>query len=336
MRTARLLPALLAAAALWAGYQPTYKDNLTGIDSSKWKENGSLSAASSGVTGNGSLISTVAVPTGGDYDFGMTVHTAQQGACTGSYSLYGRSNASGTTAYVLTASNGSIGLYREMSGAWTLLSWMPYHCEDGTTMRLVVRGNTLTFWSGPNAATYVDATPITAGQPGVGISSSEGDTIANVQIGPIDYAPPAPVAASSVEVSTAANRVDLRWPETAADANSAGLDGYIIYRDGVYLGRTRTPNWLDLTVFPGESVKYSIYAADQHGPLSAPATVTVQVPEGLAVSAVSGAEANLRKPEARTTPVPTGPSVDQREVGVRPTGSYWGAQARTSIYSRGI
>jgi hypothetical protein len=194
-------------------------------------------------------------------------------------------------------------------------------------MRLVVRGSSLTFWSGPNTAAYQDVAPITTGQPGVGISSSEGDTIANVQLGPIDYLPPAAVNASAIETSTAPNRVDLRWPASAPDANSAGLQGYAIYRDGVYLGSTRAPNWLDQTVSGPESTAYSIYAADQHGSVSAPAQVTVQVPADPGAKPKTGAAAEivLRKPSAKN--VPDGPTADQREIGVMPTGSYWGAAA---------
>ena len=118
--------------------------------------------------------------------------------------------------------------------------------------------------------------------------------------------------------------MDLRWPASAADTNSAGLQGYVVYRDGIYLGSPLTPKWLDQTVTGGETTTYSIYAADQHGALSAPAAVTVSVPEGLStVTATPGAEPRLGKPTAKN--VPTGPSVDQREVGVRATGSYWGA-----------
>lgn len=191
-------------------------------------------------------------------------------------------------------------------------------------MRLVVRGSSLTFWSGPNSATYQDPSPIAAGQPGVGISSTGGDTIANVQIGPIDYLPPTAINASAVQTSTAANRVDLRWPASAADTNSPGRQGYVIYRDGVYLGSSLTPNWLDQTVSGIETTTYSIYAADQHGGLSPPATVTVTVPADLAAVATRlAAGADLRKPTARN--VATGPSVDQREIGVRPASSYWGA-----------
>lgn len=327
MTVLRFSAILLTGASLYAQYQPTYSDGLTGIDSSKWTQNGSLSIGANGVTGAGSLISTVAVPTGNDYDVRMTVHTANQGPCTGSYSLYARSTADNTTSYALILSGESIGLYKEIASSFTLLSWLPYPCSDGTAMRLVIRGGNITFWSGPHMATYQDPSPIMAGHPGVGISSTSGDTVGGVQIGPIGYLPPTAVNAAAVETSTASNRVDLRWPDSVPDAKSAGLQGYVIYRDGVYLGSSLKPNWLDQTVTGGESTTYSIYAVDQHGSLSAPATVTVTVPEGLSAgtSPRPAEEARFGKPTARTTPVPTGPSADQREIGVRPTGTYWGA-----------
>jgi len=243
MKMVRLSVAVLTGPCLWAAaYQPTLADNLTSIDSSKWAQIGSLSGGANGVTGNGSLISTVAVSTGNDADVRMTVHTASPGLCTGSYSVYARSTPDNTTAYVLTDSQGSVGLYRKVANSWTLLSSTPSHCSDGMSMRLVVKGSSIITWSGPNAATYQDANPIAAGRSGVGISSSSGDTIGNVQIGPIGYLPPSPINASSVETSTAPKRVDLRWPESAADASSAGLQGYIVHRDGVYLGSPRTPS----------------------------------------------------------------------------------------------
>ncbi len=193
MKTVRLLAVLLSGPCLWAGYQFTYTDGLTSIDPSKWAQTGSLSIGSSGVTGSGSLISTVAVPTGNDYDVRMTIHTANQGPCSGSYGLYARSTPSNTTSYVLTVNAGSVVLSKEVANSWTALSWLPYSCSDGTVMRLVVRGGNITFWSGPYTATYQDPSPIAAGQPGVGISSSSGDAIGNVQIGPIDYLPPSAI-----------------------------------------------------------------------------------------------------------------------------------------------
>jgi hypothetical protein len=324
MKIVRLSLLFLAGSCLWAGYQSTYTNGLTSIDPSKWSQTGSLSTTSTGLTGNGALVSSVAVPTGNDYDIRLTIHTDKQGACTGSYSLYGRSNPSNTTAYVLTANATSVSLYREVAGAWTLLSFQPFACSDGAGLRLVVRGSAITFWSGPNPATYQDSAPIAAGQPGIGIDSSSGDSVGDVQIGPIDYLPPTPVNASTIQTSAVPNRVDLRWAASSADANSVGLQGYVIYRDGIYLGSPRTPNWIDQTVTGAETTTYSICAADQHGTLSSPTAVTVAVPDAVAAStAKPGAGADLRRPTAKS--VPTGPSVDQREVGVRTTGSYWGA-----------
>jgi len=307
MSTMRLSMVLFAGTCLWAGYQFTYVDGLTSIDSSKWTQIGSLSTGANGVTGNGSLISTVAVPTGDDYDVSMTIHTANQGPCTGSYSLYARSTPDNTTSYALTINSGSIVLFKKVANSWTALTWMPYYCADGTVTRLVVRGGNITFWSGPFSDTYRDPSPIAAGHPGVGISSSA-DAIGNVQIGPIGYLPPSAVSAPAVQTSTAPNRVDLRWPASADDANGAGMQGYVVYRDGVYLGSPLTPSWLDQTVSGGEATTYSIYAADQHGNLSAPALVSVSVPEGLNTTAANpDAQARLGRPTAKS--VPTGPSV---------------------------
>lgn len=320
MTLLRLSATLLVGNCLWAGYQFTYTDNLTAIDSSKWTQIGSLAGGSAGATGSGSLISKVAVSTGGDYEIRMTIHTANQGPCSGSYSLYARSTPDNSTSYVLTIEAGNIGLFRKVENSWTELSWLPYACGDGTVMRLFVRGSDVTIWSGPNTATYHDPSPIPAGLPGVGISSA--DSIGTVQIGPADYVAPAAISPAAVQTSTAPNRVDLRWPAVADDANGIGLQGYLVYRDGVYLGSPATPGWLDQTVLPGEATTYSLYAVDQHGNISAPAAVSVSVP-GSPSTAREAAEARLKG--ARPETEPTGPQVDQIELGVRPNGAYWGA-----------
>ena len=318
---------IAAVACFGASNQATYTDNLTSIDSTKWSQVGNLSSTGNGVSGSGALVSTVAVATVNDYDISTTIHTPNQGKadCTSSYSLYARSTADTTTAYVLTASAGSIGLYRQVAGSWTLLSWQPFACMDGTVMRLVVKGNAITFWSGPNMATYQDATPISAGHPGVGIASTAGDTVGSVKIGSIGYVAPSAVKASDVQTSVTPQRVDLRWTDSLPDASSAGLQGYVVYRDGAYLGSPHNAYFADVTVSGPETTTYSISAIDQHGNLSAATSVTVQVPAGLDLSDATavGAQANLRKPGAQV--ISSGPTVDQREIGVRTTGTYWGA-----------
>ena len=137
--------------------------------------------------------------------------------------------------------------------------------------------------------------------------------------------PPPAINASAVQTSTAPNRVDLRWPASVPNAASAGLQGYVVYRDGVYLGRTRVPSWLDQTVDGPESTTYSIYVEHQHGGISAPASITVQVPEDIGAKPKTGAMAEiaLHKPSAKN--VPYGPTADQREIGLTPAASYWGA-----------
>ena len=62
------------------------------------------------------------IPTGNDYDVRMTVHTASQGACSGSYSLYARSTPDNTTAYVLTIDAGTIGLFPDAVRGLCLLA----------------------------------------------------------------------------------------------------------------------------------------------------------------------------------------------------------------------
>src|SRR5579872_3252342 len=117
--------------------------------------------------------------------------------------------------------------------------------------------------------------------------------------------------------------VDLRWPAAIANTTGAALQGYLVYRDGIYLGSPRQPNFQDLTVTPGETTVYSIQAVDQHGNLSTPATVSVTVPQGLGAAIRPAAESHLGRLQPRS--VPSGPTVDQREIGVRPNGSYYGA-----------
>ena len=319
---------LLGAACYGASSQATYSDNLTSIDSTKWSQVGSLSSSATGVSGSGALVSTVAIPTANDYDISTIIHTPNQGKadCTSSYKrLAQRATPDATTAYVLTASAGSVGLYREVAGSWTLLSWQPFACTDGSVMRMVVKGSAITFWSGPNTAAYQDSTPIVAGHPGVGIVSTAGDTIGNVKIGAIGYVAPAAVVSTAIQTSLTPHRVDIRWPAAVTDATSAGLQGYVVYRDGVYLGSPRVAYWTDFTVSGPETTTYSISAIDQHGNLSEAATVTVNIPEGLdsGASTPAGAQTNLRKPTAHV--ISSGPTVDQREVGVRTTGTYWGA-----------
>jgi hypothetical protein len=82
--------AFAGCGCLWAGYQLEFTDNLTSINPSQWTQTGNLSAGANGITGNGTLISTVAAAGASDYDVRATIHTVNQGPCNGAYSLFAR------------------------------------------------------------------------------------------------------------------------------------------------------------------------------------------------------------------------------------------------------
>ena len=71
-------------------------------------------------------------------------------------------------------------------------------------------------------------------------------------------------------------------------------------RDNVHLGYTATPQWHDETVSPSSNASYSVIAYDQHGNIATTAAV-------LAVTTL-----------AATQP-------DERRVGLRSNGAYWGS-----------
>jgi len=105
----------------------------------------------------------------------------------------------------------------------------------------------------------------------------------------------------SIGVSAFPNRVELQWHAAADDNAGSGVAGYRISRGGVDLGtvvaaQSGVTQFTDETVTPVQGTVYTIAAYDRHGNTGAGATATVP-----AVAA------------------------DARRIGVRPTGSYWGA-----------
>ena len=312
-----LLTSLLTAGCLLAADVPQISDPLTTIDSSRWSQAGSLSVTASGVTGSGTLLAKNLTP-GMDYDSQVTIHSAEKGACDGAFSLFARSNSDNSTGYVLSVSDGSIGLMKLVSGARTVLSWMPFTCSDGSVLRLVVHGGDITTWSGPNMSTYHDSAPLVGGQPGIGIATS--DAIADVKIRAVSSAAPPAVAAARVESSVTPRAVLLRWPTVPAAANGPDISEYAIYRDGVYMATTQDPEWADETVSPNSNYSYSIVATDQHGNSSRPAVVAVSTGAGV----VSPKPIAGNRKGSLLAHVWFSPANDQRRVGVRSTGSYWG------------
>ena len=117
-------------------------------------------------------------------------------------------------------------------------------------------------------------------------------------LGPHDSIAPGTIDPSSVRTSASANLVTLAWPGVVDDPNGVGWIAYNIYRDGQYWGWTRDPEYDDLSVGPLQTHTYTIEPMDLH---------------------LNVTDTNI------TVSTPPANSVDPRRVGIRPTGSYWGA-----------
>jgi len=110
-----------------------------------------------------------------------------------------------------------------------------------------------------------------------------------------------PVMAPPDEISTSvfANRVDIQWPGASENASCRGVAFYEVYRNGAYVENVQTydPVFSDSTVAASTHYPSTIYAFDYDFNSTGDSISVVTPPIG---------------------------SIDARETGVRPTGSYWG------------
>jgi YD repeat-containing protein len=210
--------------------------------------------------------------------------------------MVGTLPATGTCAVTLH-------LIKMIDGTRTVMAEFPYQCHDGMTLGLTVRdisgtGTRLTVTAdGTYSFTATDSSsPIASGKAGVGLSAVAGSTISKIEAGAIDHAAPAAVPQSSIAISAFPNRVELQWQAATDDAGGSGVAGYQIARAGVSAGTTTSLSFTDTGVTPVPGTTYTITPYDRHGNTGTAASVTVP-----AISA------------------------DARRIGVRPTGSYWGA-----------
>ena len=323
MKTSILVPFALLGSAAFAAYVYYYSDTLTTINASNWTQNGSVSATSSGLTATtgigGSLISKVAVPDGSSqYEVKVTLALAASGGTYVSYLRASTNAMSGPAApqgtyYSVELQNptfsggncsATLAVNKRVSNAVTVLSSTVVACQNGMTIRSVYSsGNLLApilVYVNNFLYLQVQDSSITSGQPGIGaFGTPAGNSIARVDLGPLDRVAPGAIAQSSIGSSVFPNRVDIQWPGVVDDANGIGLLGYKVTldQDGDS-DLFPDPEFSDTTVQPGQSYQFVLWALDQHGNPSSAALV-------------SG------------TPPPAG-AIDPRRVGVRPTGSYWG------------
>ncbi|HUS08289.1 MAG TPA: RHS repeat-associated core domain-containing protein [Bryobacteraceae bacterium] len=312
------LSAFLFAPALFGSYVYYYSDVFSGVDATKWTQNGTVTASAAGLTGGstngGSLISSVPVPTGAYYEVKSTLTLAASG---GTYVQYFHASAdalsgpaaSGTfyateiqnPTFANNTCSATLALYQRLSGAVTLIASTTVPCRSGMVVRTV-------YTTSGQIAIYIDDqffywgtnTAIASGQPGVGVRGAPaGNSIARADLGPQDTIAPNPVNSQSVKTTVFPNYVDMQWQGVTDDVNGTGVALYQILRNGAFRQNLRgTSTFTDTTVAPGTTYTYTLYAFDFHFNAAPAATFTV------------------------TTP-PAG-ALDARQIGVRNTGAYWG------------
>jgi len=101
------------------------------------------------------------------------------------------------------------------------------------------------------------------GQPGIGARETpSGNSIALVQLGPLDRVAPSGVNGQSVATTPFPNSVDIQFQGAADDANGVGVMGYQFWRDGQYICLKRTLVFTDDTVQPDTSYNYTFAPLD--------------------------------------------------------------------------
>jgi len=313
----------LYCTATSSGYQYYYSDTFPSINAAAWTQNGSVSTGSGGLTNpstnTGSLISKAAVPGSSSryYEVKATLALKHTSGSGGSYDLYLEATpdslygpTSSGTYYVVEIQdptpigNGSytatLAMYRRVNGSIIFMNNTTIAVHDASVIRL-------TYGVSDQFAVYVDGlftlyavdSSVAAGKPGVGVRGvPAGNGISRVDLGPWDSIPPPPVNAQLISTSSFPTRVDIHSPGTVDDPNGTGVAFYQLVRNSALVtAYSTTPNISDKSVDPGTTYSYILASYDYH--LNATYT-------------------------SFTVVTPPANSIDARQVGVRPTGSYWG------------
>ena len=309
MRLPRLLVLTVGSlGCALASYVYDFPALLNPYTSSQWTVNGSISAATNMVTSSsaGTLIFQPTVPgTANSYEVRMTLTLLASGGNYDSYlrasSNFNTSPATGSAYYVRikdpvfsgTACSATLEIGKIVSGTLTVLQDTTVPCANGMVVRsLEDNSGILVYIDNVNYASLGDSA-ISSGQPGIGVSSApSGNGISALEIGHLDTNPPGNFTISS---SAFRDRVDLQWTTPPDDL---GIAWTLVVRDNVLIGGPLLNDtaFSDFTTASNSTYTYEITPTDFHW-------------NGTEVSA--------------TVVTPT-TVIDPREVGVRPTGSYWG------------
>ena len=181
---------------------------------------------------------------------------------------------------------------------FTYSASVPALCHNNSSFRAVVHGS--------QGAIYIDdvlyllfqpITPSAMSWPGIGLNGGGTNGIASANLGQIDTIAPYPVNPQSVQTSDLPNQIDLHWTPTTDNPGGIGVAYYDIYRNSVFVNHSATADFVDTSVSPGTTYTYWIVPVDYH---------------------LNGVTTSVT---VSTTPATT---IDPREVGVRPMGTYWG------------
>ncbi len=328
-----LLLACVAATLPASGqYTPYFTDQMQSYQSAYWTENYTAGYGNTlqfyynstkgriEVEGIGSFISTVSVPDGtSSYSAKATVLGTSNTYI--AFDLYLRATSdadyyksTGTyylVHYVKSSTVYSVYMYKRVSGALTTLaSTSAPLLNDGDTISAMVNDNgDIAAYVNNAAILHANDQSISSGKPGVGISNyynlnssgtTAGTAITNVQLGPAYRTPPGPVTTPTV--SAYATHIDFQWP-AVSDGNGAGIAYYSWYRNYQWVANTTSLTWSDTTVQPGNEYIYTFQVTDMQWNVVTPNPITVS---------------------AAIAPTGSPNPPDGREIGIRPTGTYWG------------
>ena len=307
--------ALFFSAPLFGAYSYFYTGSFGAPDAVTWQANGSLGyGAGLTSTSVGSLI--YKQPSPGSYEVAAMLRIPASG---GRYFVFLAASQNAQlsdagpvgTFYAAEIWNpqqlstggcsANLYLWKSVNSSLSLLSSSTITCKADTQIRAVIKpglltvnvNNTFQAWYPEN---------VLAGQPGVGVANvPPGNSITLAQFGNLDTTPPNAIPRESIISYLAPNSVQLRWQAPPDDPTGTGVVRYDVYRTGAAgVGYGEGGYLDDRAVVPGTTYTYTLFAVDYHFNYSAATVLTV------------------------TTP-PAG-AVDPNQIGVRPTGTYWGAQ----------
>lgn len=298
----KFAPLFLLLLASTASAQYYYTDTFASCNSSYWAINGSppLTCGSSGLsnpsTYGGSMMALNNGGNGTRQEIRVTFGGISGSGTYNSADIYLGTNQTATLGYRLafrTLSPGSLSLdVYDLNGVWVIggTSFV-YNPAAPLVVRAIKAASGIRVVIGKQAG-WIALASNYSGSMGVGFTGGGNGPITKAELAAGDLT--APSIVSSVAAWPNGKQVDLQW--AAATDNSGEIFQYKVYRDGAFLGSSRTTSFIDEAVDAGLSYNYTVRAEDFHGnegPLSA-------------VKAVTNTRNNIQ------------------QTGIRPFGSYWG------------